>query len=325
MAGSRKNNRESFSLTTEDISDTELSDISFTFSSVGASEDTKTISNESVISTKRLNETTVKYNAESDSILFAKTPPHEPNNSVSKSAKSVGVGSKRKANDGSSQNCYKRMKTQEQVIASSSSCATVTANSSQKLTENGSIQGHRAPPEPWSKLRTDNNRCKAIGSTSDTRGHQMTSAHRFTENSNNEKRTVSSTNLIRTQSPIATTGCSVSNSARGHGLISTNAYNFGPDTRRVRGTPRPVVIDGSNVAMAHGNNIQFSCRGIQLCAEYFSRRGHRKIVAFVPQYRHKRSESVDTRILDELQKDGILKFTPSREIGKQRFVPYDDR
>jgi Zc3h12a-like Ribonuclease NYN domain/UBA-like domain len=36
---------------------------------------------------------------------------------------------------------------------------------------------------------------------------------------------------------------------------------------------RPIVIDGSNVAMGHGNKEVFSCRGIALCVDWFQQRG----------------------------------------------------
>lgn len=38
---------------------------------------------------------------------------------------------------------------------------------------------------------------------------------------------------------------------------------------------RAVVIDGSNVAMAHGNSECFSCRGIEICVDWFKQRGHK--------------------------------------------------
>ena len=37
---------------------------------------------------------------------------------------------------------------------------------------------------------------------------------------------------------------------------------------------RPIVIDGSNVAMSHGNKETFSCKGIKICIDWFKSRGH---------------------------------------------------
>nr|CAD7454089.1 unnamed protein product [Timema tahoe] len=68
---------------------------------------------------------------------------------------------------------------------------------------------------------------------------------------------------------------------------------------------RPVVIDGSNVAMGHGNKKVFSCRGIKLCVEWFRTR--------------------DQDILLELERDRCLVFTPSRLVGGKRMACYDDR
>ena len=41
-----------------------------------------------------------------------------------------------------------------------------------------------------------------------------------------------------------------------------------------------VVIDGSNVAMSHGNKDRFSCKGIAIAVEFFRKRGHKKISVF---------------------------------------------
>ncbi|XP_018540147.1 endoribonuclease ZC3H12A-like [Lates calcarifer] len=48
---------------------------------------------------------------------------------------------------------------------------------------------------------------------------------------------------------------------------------------------RPIVIDGSNVAMSHGNKEVFSCLGIQLAVNFFLDRGHTEVNVFVPSWR----------------------------------------
>ncbi|KAM8846471.1 endoribonuclease ZC3H12A isoform 1-T3 [Synchiropus picturatus] len=92
---------------------------------------------------------------------------------------------------------------------------------------------------------------------------------------------------------------------------------------------RPIVIDGSNVAMSHGNKEVFSCRGIQLAANFFLERGHRSITVFVPTWRKEQPRPdapiSDQHILIELEKQKILVFTPSRRVGGKRVVCYDDR
>uniref|UniRef100_A0A8D3CXA0 Uncharacterized protein n=1 Tax=Scophthalmus maximus TaxID=52904 RepID=A0A8D3CXA0_SCOMX len=52
---------------------------------------------------------------------------------------------------------------------------------------------------------------------------------------------------------------------------------------------RPVVVDGSNVAMSHGNKEVFSCQGIQLAVDWFLERGHHDITVFVPAWRKEQS------------------------------------
>uniref|UniRef100_A0A671MXQ6 Zinc finger CCCH-type containing 12A n=1 Tax=Sinocyclocheilus anshuiensis TaxID=1608454 RepID=A0A671MXQ6_9TELE len=52
---------------------------------------------------------------------------------------------------------------------------------------------------------------------------------------------------------------------------------------------RQIVIDGSNVAMSHGNKEMFSCQGIQLAVDWFLERGHRDITVFVPAWRKEQS------------------------------------
>ncbi|XP_060849724.1 endoribonuclease ZC3H12A-like isoform X1 [Rhopalosiphum padi] len=93
---------------------------------------------------------------------------------------------------------------------------------------------------------------------------------------------------------------------------------------------RHVVIDGSNVAMSHGNKETFSCRGIKICVDWFRMRGHTDITVFVPKWRKEASRPDNRRIIDqdiltELERARMLVFTPSREIGGKRMVCYDDR
>uniref|UniRef100_A0A8B9WSA1 Zinc finger CCCH-type containing 12A n=1 Tax=Bos mutus grunniens TaxID=30521 RepID=A0A8B9WSA1_BOSMU len=92
---------------------------------------------------------------------------------------------------------------------------------------------------------------------------------------------------------------------------------------------RPIVIDGSNVAMSHGNKDVFSCRGILLAVNWFLERGHTDITVFVPSWRKEQPRPdvpiTDQHILRDLEKKKILVFTPSRRVGGKRVVCYDDR
>ncbi|XP_061675127.1 endoribonuclease ZC3H12A-like isoform X2 [Syngnathoides biaculeatus] len=92
---------------------------------------------------------------------------------------------------------------------------------------------------------------------------------------------------------------------------------------------RPIVIDGSNVAMSHGNKEVFSCRGIQLAVNFFLQRGHTAITVFVPSWRKEQSRPEaaikDKNILMELEKQKRVVFTPSRRIAGKLVVCYDDR
>ncbi|KAI5617016.1 putative ribonuclease ZC3H12B isoform X2 [Silurus asotus] len=92
---------------------------------------------------------------------------------------------------------------------------------------------------------------------------------------------------------------------------------------------RPVVIDGSNVAISHGNKVVFSCRGIQLAVQWFWDRKIRDITVFVPLWRKEQSRPgapiTDQHIMDELERRNILVYTPSRCVNGKRVVCYDDR
>ncbi|KAL8578122.1 hypothetical protein ACOMHN_055442 [Nucella lapillus] len=91
---------------------------------------------------------------------------------------------------------------------------------------------------------------------------------------------------------------------------------------------RHIVIDGSNVAMAHGGSV-FSCRGIQLVVDWFRERGHQNITVFVPMWRKeapsRKSPITDQDLLLKLADEGVVRFTPARRVGGRRVVCYDDR
>ncbi|XP_034864773.1 probable ribonuclease ZC3H12C isoform X2 [Mirounga leonina] len=86
---------------------------------------------------------------------------------------------------------------------------------------------------------------------------------------------------------------------------------------------RPVVIDGSNVAMSHGNKEVFSCRGIKLAVDWFLERGHKDVTVFVPAWRKEQSRPdaliTDQEILRKLEKEKILVCYDDRFIVKLAF------
>ncbi|XP_072374308.1 NEDD4-binding protein 1-like [Scyliorhinus torazame] len=87
-----------------------------------------------------------------------------------------------------------------------------------------------------------------------------------------------------------------------------------------------IIIDGSNIAMAHGMKKIFSCRGIAIAVECFWNRGHRKITVFVPQWRTKRDAKItEQHFLTELEDLGVLSFTPARTVCGVRIASHDDR
>ncbi|XP_070616349.1 LOW QUALITY PROTEIN: NEDD4-binding protein 1 [Erythrolamprus reginae] len=87
-----------------------------------------------------------------------------------------------------------------------------------------------------------------------------------------------------------------------------------------------VVIDGSNVAISHGLQKFFSCRGIAIAVDYFWKHGHRKITVFVPQWRTRKDPYItEQHFLTQLQDVGILALTPARMVCGARIASHDDR
>ncbi|KAM8846852.1 putative ribonuclease ZC3H12D [Synchiropus picturatus] len=102
-----------------------------------------------------------------------------------------------------------------------------------------------------------------------------------------------------------------------------------PPAPEVSSTFRRVVIDGSNVAMSHGDKKVFSCRGLELAVNWFWHKGLRDIAVFIPLWRKEqpRPEApiADQHVLHELEQRKILFYTPSRCVNGKRVVCYDDR
>ncbi|KOB75798.1 putative ribonuclease [Operophtera brumata] len=90
--------------------------------------------------------------------------------------------------------------------------------------------------------------------------------------------------------------------------FGSNVYN--PEKYVNNTGLRMVVIDGSNVAMAHGDHQAFSVRGLKIVIDYFLSRGH---------------ASTDPQMLMQLERQGHVIFTPSREVQGRFICSYDDR
>ncbi|KIH63209.1 hypothetical protein ANCDUO_06491 [Ancylostoma duodenale] len=93
-------------------------------------------------------------------------------------------------------------------------------------------------------------------------------------------------------------------------------------------TLRPIVIDGSNIAMTHGRKEVFSCAGIRDCVRFFTDRGHDDVLVFIPQFRRETARAdcpiTDQHLLNELDAERRIVWTPSRRINGRRIVCHDD-
>lgn len=65
--------------------------------------------------------------------------------------------------------------------------------------------------------------------------------------------------------------------------------------------------------------------GLKICIKYFTDRGH-KVYAFAPKFRRFRVSPEDRKVMDDLEAEGVLSYTPSRTMADGRKVAsYDDR
>jgi hypothetical protein len=44
-----------------------------------------------------------------------------------------------------------------------------------------------------------------------------------------------------------------------------------------------IVLDVQNIAMKHGKDTTFSCKGIQIAIQFWEQNGH-KVICFLPEY-----------------------------------------
>ncbi|KAJ9575483.1 hypothetical protein L9F63_007688 [Diploptera punctata] len=114
------------------------------------------------------------------------------------------------------------------------------------------------------------------------------------------------------------------NSAEGSSstMCDNNIYN--PNPTEAKTGLRPIVIDGCNVAYGHANGAYFSSIGLKFCIDYFLKRNH-KVLAFVPKFRKHHHATKDPQLLEELERKGLVSFTPSRNINGKLVTSYDDR
>ncbi|XP_017061857.1 uncharacterized protein LOC108101849 [Drosophila ficusphila] len=113
------------------------------------------------------------------------------------------------------------------------------------------------------------------------------------------------------------------------GDYNSNTYNPSKDTEETsdsnkNSNKRPIIIDGSNVAFAHGNSNVFSSEGIKYCLQYFDKMGH-NAKAVIPMFRKNNFKSSNPELLDKLHKEGKIVLTPCKNIPGQMSSSYDDR
>jgi len=110
--------------------------------------------------------------------------------------------------------------------------------------------------------------------------------------------------------------------------VASSSSSSTSTSSQTSGSLRLIVLDGMNICMQLGNGEDFVASGLLKSYEWFSSRGH-VVVAILPQGQKSRlmgmKRNADLEILDNLEKSGILCFTPSRKTDEKRWNSYDDR
>lgn len=74
----------------------------------------------------------------------------------------------------------------------------------------------------------------------------------------------------------------------------------------------------------HGSGT-FSVKGIEICIQFFTDRGHKDVIALIPIHRQGPPGSERKNRLNKLYNKGQVCFTPSRKIHNLRMTCHDDR
>ena len=75
--------------------------------------------------------------------------------------------------------------------------------------------------------------------------------------------------------------------------------------------------------MAYGGE-KFSMWGITIVVDFFLKRGHTKVVAFLPQKKCRDQKRCDREELERLKMEKHLVYTPSRVFNNEVISSYDD-
>ena len=104
--------------------------------------------------------------------------------------------------------------------------------------------------------------------------------------------------------------------------VPENERDHSEPRKGEKGSLRPIVIDGSNVAYCHGRDRDFSAKGIHIVVEDFLSRGHEKIVVFLPKQRGRSHH--DRELLEKLENKCTLSFAPSRQRPSGEIISTHD-
>ena len=158
-----------------------------------------------------------------------------------------------------------------------------------------------------------------------------------------EKRGLLRVNLPSKGDNMNDNDCSFSRKPSNYGMKKLYTPNSVPSSVRLKSSEEIplIVIDAPNVAMRHGLNAKFSCKGIQLALNFFLTAGH-KVIAFLPDYylnfdrvgelRRLASLNIgdvraaqlpdDVEILQQLVLQGIIIGTPSQDYDDSYCINY---